>query len=449
MVLLPIETQSRELDAKLLLACYLAKAGMPTVVGSRQVMHENIASLPGGIYLAKDFRRPSLRLFRILKDRGCPILAWDEEGVVFYNRELYHRRRIDAETLGHVEELFAWNDENRALLANAPGYNNAAIHVTGNPRTDLLLPKLRSIFDEDVKSLRERFGKFVLINTNFGRVNPAVVTGAQKNNPDRGIEDPELAEFVRESLEFKKKIFERFQSLVPELSRAFPDVRIIIRPHVAENYDTWRDAANAHDNVYVLHEGNVYPWLIASEAVIQNGCTTGVEAFLLDRPVISYRPIVSDPHELRLPNILSEPAHDPEKLKAKLADILNGSRSAGRCQTQQAEARRVYPNLVGELAAQRMARHIAAFAGRGTVPRAVPWTTSARSSVAGRMRKMEKQLLSLIPGHKHGGQHSRQRFPGVSLDYMNKRRDQFDMLTGELAGVAIKPLRDNLFVVST
>lgn len=95
LVLLPVETQSRELDAKLLLACYLARAGMKTIIGSRQTMHNEIASIPQGIYLGKDFRRPSLRIFRILRGRGFPILAWDEEGVVFYNRDIYHRRRVE------------------------------------------------------------------------------------------------------------------------------------------------------------------------------------------------------------------------------------------------------------------------------------------------------------------------------------------------------------------
>jgi len=447
-VLLPVETQSRELDAKLLLACYLARAGMSTVIGSRQAMHNNIASLPRGIYMAKDFRRPSLRIFRILHGRGCPILAWDEEGVVFYNREFYHRRRVDATALGQVDELFAWNDENRDMLRSAPGYNGAPIHVTGNPRTDLLLPRLRGIFNSDVETLRERFGTFVLINTNFGRVNPGISTRTRNSDPDRGMSDPALAEFVRGTDSFRRQIFEAFLTMVPALADAFPEIRFVVRPHVAENYQVWRDLADGHSNLSAIHEGNVYPWILAGAATIHNGCTTGVEAFLLDRPVISYRPFISDEHEIRLPNMLSATAPDFDDLAGKLSDIMAGEPVIDHDKTLRAEARRVFPNLNGKLAAEHIATHVANFAGRETVPRDVGWLARIGAGAIARKRKWKKQLESNIPGHKNNWRYSHQRFPGVTLEEMTTRRNLFDSLTGDFAGITVKSLGRNLFMVS-
>ena len=53
-VIIPSEIQSREFDAKLLLACILAERGFPCVVGSRNEIHMAITRLPRSIYVGKD-----------------------------------------------------------------------------------------------------------------------------------------------------------------------------------------------------------------------------------------------------------------------------------------------------------------------------------------------------------------------------------------------------------
>lgn len=48
-IILPSETQTRELDAKPLLAGILAERGPPVLVGSRIEIHNRIDALPGGL----------------------------------------------------------------------------------------------------------------------------------------------------------------------------------------------------------------------------------------------------------------------------------------------------------------------------------------------------------------------------------------------------------------
>ena len=38
-LILPVENQTRELDAKLLLACAAAERGFPVIIGSRALIH--------------------------------------------------------------------------------------------------------------------------------------------------------------------------------------------------------------------------------------------------------------------------------------------------------------------------------------------------------------------------------------------------------------------------
>ena len=47
-------------------------------------------------------------------------------------------------------------------------------------------------------------------------------------------------------------------------------------------------------NVRIRDGGSVIPWMIAARCVIHNACTTGIEAYILNRPVTEYHP-ASDP----------------------------------------------------------------------------------------------------------------------------------------------------------
>jgi hypothetical protein len=49
-LIIPVEEQSREFDAKLLLACVAAERGYPAVLGSRRAIHLSATRLPRGIY---------------------------------------------------------------------------------------------------------------------------------------------------------------------------------------------------------------------------------------------------------------------------------------------------------------------------------------------------------------------------------------------------------------
>jgi surface carbohydrate biosynthesis protein len=105
--IVPSETQSRGLDAKLLLAGCLAERGHPVVVGSRIEVHNRIHTLSRGPYLAKDVRRSSRRMVRVMDKLGFAIAAWDEEAFVFSDHSTCHNRQVDPENLNRIKAYFA------------------------------------------------------------------------------------------------------------------------------------------------------------------------------------------------------------------------------------------------------------------------------------------------------------------------------------------------------
>jgi surface carbohydrate biosynthesis protein len=108
-LIIPVENQVRELDAKLFLSSVAAERGFPVILGSRAFVHYQVAAIPRGLYLAKSMRKRSNRMFGILRRLGHEIVAWDEEGLVrFADDEEYYRRRLSPGTFGNVSHLMVW-----------------------------------------------------------------------------------------------------------------------------------------------------------------------------------------------------------------------------------------------------------------------------------------------------------------------------------------------------
>ena len=138
-------------------------------------------------------------------------------------------------------------------------------------------------------------------------------------------------EYAEGFREHKQAVFEDFQNLIPELERAFPEYTIVVRPHPTENQDIYHQIAARCRRVQVTNEGNVVPWLMAAKVLIHNGCTTGVEAYVMRVPAVSYRATVNDYYDdgfYHLPNRLSYQCFDFEELRVTLERIISGDLGA-------------------------------------------------------------------------------------------------------------------------
>jgi len=335
-LIIPVENQVRELDAKILLSCIAAERGFPVIMGSRGYVHFKMATMPRGIYLAKSMRTLSNKMFRILRQLGHEIIAWDEEALVHPPAETYFTLRLSPVTVPLVSHMIAWGQENADLLRQFPALpETIPIHIIGNPRGDMLRPELRGYFDDQVEQLKEQYGDFILINTNFSDVNP-FIPSVGLFMPESGNGDvPRFGqagkgmrlEFATGLRDHKQAILDDFMEMVPALQRSFPDQMIVIRPHPSEKYDIYNELAARYKNVKVDNSGNIIPWLLACEAMVHNGCTTGVEAYLLRVPAISYLTTLNEYYDYEfqgLPTKLSHQCFSFDDLKQTLGKILTG-----------------------------------------------------------------------------------------------------------------------------
>jgi len=257
---------------------------------------------------------------------GRRISAWCEEGLVYPDAAEYGRRKIELKSYDLIDMFFCWGRQQAEDIRDGLGLEGEKLFITGNPRFDLHRADLRGILAERVQRIKDRYAPFILINTRFSRYNgysdqPAALEKLRKQGRVRNPEDEEEA---RSLVAFHGVGYARFMELTEQLSRHFSDYTIVVRPHPAERTDPWKAKAATLPNVQVVREGNVAEWLLASEICIHTNCTTGVEAYLLGRKSISYRPLRHTPFDLFLPNFLSADAFELGAVIDLVAKALRG-----------------------------------------------------------------------------------------------------------------------------
>ncbi len=441
-VILPSETRSREFDGKLLLACCLAERGHPVFVGSRIEIHNRIHTLPRGLYLAKDVRSSSRRMFRIMDKLGFAIAAWDEEAIIVADVETFHKWRVDEENLNCIKAFFALGAKNREIMETAPGYRGTPIFETGNPRFDMLNPRLRRFFDPQVNELRARFGNFILVNSNFGGLNHVLPDYAAVRTADGGFKN--MGAGNPDWWAFRLEVLATFKTLLPELARAFPDRHVVLRPHPGEAHELWREAAQGLANVTVVHEGNVHPWILASAVAIHNGCTTGLESYLMDHPVISYHAVASSKFDGQLPNMVSTPVSSMDELVSMLKDLFAGMPAIPTRSNVRREVEQYVGPLDGVLASERIEAIIAEHGQQwlGSRPQFPKRLVGYANSIG---RQAFKTVNSLRSGHKNSRAYNSHRFPDLSQADVRARIEHLSKLTDRFSTLVAHKVHGNIF----
>jgi acyl carrier protein len=285
----------------------------------------------------------------------------------------------------------------------------------------------------------------VLINTNFGAVNHRVSSLVLENQPHTTESD--TGRYHSLVTRHKAALFSHFKDIVPKLSHAFPDVAIVVRPHPVEDNGPWKDAATDCPNVHVVHEGNVIPWLLAAKVLVQNSCTTAVEAYVLGRPVVNYQPVRSERFDDKLCMSLSHCSFDFEDLRGTLREILDGRLCALDGPDQRKLITSRFAGIDGPLAADRIIDVLERIASENSPPHTNPGTyASAWCTVY--LRSLAKQLRSWIPGDKNNRSYQDHRFPGIAVAEIQSRIDRLRQALGRFDSLNVERFGRNIFEIT-
>jgi len=458
-LIIPVENQVREFDPKLLLACIAVQRGFAIIIGPHREIDFRISSFPRSLYLNKSMTERNLKMFRIIEKVGHEILTWDEEALVHLPAETYYSRRLSPVAIRYNSHLFAWGEDNAELWRQYPDIPaDMPIHVTGNPRSDMLRPELRSFYDQEAEEIRKTHGRFILVNTNFNHVNaffPAQNLFRPADNPG---EEPQFGkaavgmsrEYAEGLRDHKTAVFNTFKELIPVLDRAYPEHTVIVRPHPTENQQVYMDIAKDCQRVKVTNEGNVVPWLMATDVVIHNGCTTGVEAYMMKVPAISYRAQINEKYDMgfyRLPNLISHECFDIDQLQETLTKIIKGELGAASGDERRELVNHYLAAQDGPLACELIVDVLEKKMEQQPVLPKPPLSDRIAGTVIANYRRIYKNIKKHIPGTHAPPHFHRHRYPGISLQELINRINKIQRVIGDTSEVKTEQIIDQIFLI--
>ena len=197
----------------------------------------------------------------------------------------------------------------------------------------------------------------------------------------------------------------------------------------------------------VTNDGAAVPWLLAADVVIHNGCTTGLEAYLLERPVLCFQPITDPEFDLDLPNGVSEPAGSISELLALTAAILRDGSNEREDARKQALVRRHVEALDGPLACERILDAIERHLRLDPVP---PPPRAERRAAIWRAwkRSITKRVNALFPSSKNATWYTQMRFGDLGAADLGSRIETFAALLGRFEGIRAEEIHPNIFRVT-
>ena len=125
--------------------------------------------------------------------------------------------------------------------------------------------------------------------------------------------------------EYTAKLFDSYVSLLKRLSKSFPSTKFIFRPHPDENQERWHKIFASIHNVIIENKGSAIYWIMGAKVLIYTGCTTGIEAWAMNKPTLRFNPLPESDYEPFLPNQFGKTIKTEKEVVEELRAVLSES----------------------------------------------------------------------------------------------------------------------------
>jgi surface carbohydrate biosynthesis protein len=323
------EISVRELSSNLLLAVIAASKGHQTMIGSFNdiLLCKRINILPLGPLIVKNMNIPPISKCSYDKflNTGFELYCHEQEPAILYSDfDLYIKRlNITPNQFMPFKGVFCWGERDHGGYTKLFNNKKHIFHITGAPRIDLWRPELKSFW---LKSDLNNLKPYILYVSNNGYA-------VGKNHWTENLNILNSLELMNDK-EAELNIYKTIQKdivmvqnavfTLRDLASKYKNINFVIRPHPADNESYWKAAIGKHENIHVIYQGSLTPWIAGAKAVIHNSCSSALEAAIQGVPVISYVPTeLCD--VLDIPNKLGTRVSNHHEIKAAVEHALTQS----------------------------------------------------------------------------------------------------------------------------
>lgn len=279
--LFSIEIAARELVPKCLLALESAKAGMRVYIGSFRALKQLDGTIDECVFFHKStWQRNAARLRKTI---GAHFVFLDEEmGLALPRSQLktYLAARYAGVSAENYSHSFAIGEAHKTCMDSLENFKGVAVYALGWPRLDLWRESFHPLYSSEVELIRKEHGNFYLLVSSFGAISESTYQESIDSHIEHYSDDTTVIDFKYDEF---KSCLKLIKELSPKLSA---DEKIVIRPHTSESVDEWEQLIAPYPKVFIHHEGDITPWLLASKGTIQFGSTVAVQAAFMGIPSI-------------------------------------------------------------------------------------------------------------------------------------------------------------------
>ncbi len=297
-VYIAIEIKVREFISQVFLSSLLIKKGFRVYLGSKNQILNLIDKKKnkGGIFFYK--AGVAGKFVDLVNDKTDKHVIFDQEmlpGVLSgQSAKKWYLENINPFSVNGERFCDAYLATNKLIYESAKkGLTKmrGKIYQTGSPRIDMWKQKYHYIFNEEVKKIKKKYGKFFLFNSDY-----QFISGNIKEEVSWFFFNPkDLKEWSSGknkdiiSREFKRaedkyKEFNKFVPFIKKLSKK-TNKKIVIRPHPIENKFIWKKLFKRDKNIFIEDPiKDVFPWILASDGLLHRGCTTALQSLMMGKP---------------------------------------------------------------------------------------------------------------------------------------------------------------------
>ena len=293
------EFYKREFISNLLLAVIASKKNFKIYLGTNDVfkiLHEKKLISPG-IFHTKSLTHGSQKadFHKSLKKSNFLLTSIDQEhGVIDSGSfdDLFIKPRIHKDDLRLCSAYFCWGNFDYKHLRKK--FKDKVFYLTGSPRVDLWKTKFDNIWkNSQIKK------KYILFVSNFSFPNnfysfKDIIERKQSENYYK--RSPNLKKEEIAYYNYQTKSMKKFIKLIINFSKKFPNETIVVRPHPTEKKEVWEKVLKNCQNVLIKPDGDLSSYIRNAKCVVQDGCTSAMESYISNIPVINFVPIKTNHH---------------------------------------------------------------------------------------------------------------------------------------------------------
>ena len=285
----PIEISVREYLSKLFCVYKILKNTNYRIAFGKKSEIYNFYKNNSGIYLiSKGGLIKSFHFKKDLPNNRLSIL--DEEGpIINFIKKGDFIGRTNKEIMSKLSDYFCWGLADYRLIKKR--INKKKLIISGHPKYDLCHKKYQKVFDDDKKKLTKKYGKFFLIASSFaavdGYINKNDYTKWIANSVEKNLKKKMFKDYKR-YFKYDQIYYDRLVKFTQKIAQQNPKTNFIFRPHPRQDVIKVKKKFSSKKikNIFVIKDGSITPYIYASEYYLHSGCTTALEAALLNKKII-------------------------------------------------------------------------------------------------------------------------------------------------------------------